>query len=268
MARYLIETSSTDGYQLETTTDVLLIETPTGLVHGPGPGSVHGPAGGGRVHGSTAPIIADTKISALPASIGTAFGQEVMFAINESGTTKKLTGNKWQRWAGNTIRNQSVAVQTPAVTESTYITNSNLLVPSEGLAAGVWLRWTLIYNKTAAGTATRSIVLRCGTAGSISDAALATYTSGTPTGAADVGRHQFTLILRTTGASATTNIAERFSHHLSTTGLTNTNEVICTQGAGATFNSATANLIFGLSITVGTGETLNIQQCLAEAYNL
>lgn len=269
MARYLIETSSTDGYQLEDASGVLLIETPSGLAHGFGVGTIQGPAGGGGlVHGPAAPLLVDTKISALTASIATGMGYDHQFPINEAGTTKKITGRNWQRWAGNTVRNQSLAGQAPSPTNDVYLLNSNIAVPEWGLSAGVWIRWTLIYGKSAAGTAARTIVLRVGTAGNEGDASLASYTSGTPSGVADVGWHQFTLILRTTGGSATSNISERFIHNLSTTGLTNTNETIVTQAAGSTFNSATANLIFGISMTVGTGETLTVYQVLSEVYNL
>jgi len=209
--------------------------------------------------------MADTKISLLTATTAMADANE--FAINEAGTSKKLTGTLVKQWAGNVLRNQSVANQAPGAGATTYLTNSNIAVPVGKLRAGTVFRWTLIFTKTAAGTAARSHLIKVGTAGTTADATIATLTSGTPTAAVDTGIQVITFIVRTIGASATSHGASFASHQLSTTGLF-PNETEVLQGAGTAFDSTVANLIVGLAVTAGASEALTYQQIIAEAYNL
>jgi hypothetical protein len=209
---------------------------------------------------------ADQAISGLTAASAMADANE--FAINEAGTSKKLSGSQVKAWAGNVLRNQSTAAQSPAAGASTYLTNSNIAVPSGLLRIGTVFRWTLVFTKTAAGVAARSHVVRIGTAGTTGDAAIITLTSGTPTAAVDTGYQITTVTIRgPLSASCIAQGASMFTHQLSTTGL-EANETQVLAVTSGTFNATTANLIVGLSVTTGASEALTYQQVIAEAYNL
>jgi hypothetical protein len=109
--------------------------------------------------------------------------------------------------------------------------------------------------------------VKVGTAGTTSDATIATLTSGTPTAVADTGWLRLLWTVRTIGAAATSRASYQAFHQLSTTGLfPNETEVIA--AAGSTFDSTTANLIVGLAITAGASEAMTFEQIVVQAYNL
>jgi hypothetical protein len=190
------------------------------------------------------------------------------FVINEAGTSKKLSGTLMKAWAGNVLRNQSTAAQSPAAGASTYLTNSNIAVPVGLLRIGTVFRWTLVFTKTAAGVAARAHIIRIGTAGTTADAAIVTLTSGTPTAAVDTGYQVVTCIIRgPLSASCIAHGASWAIHQLSTTGLF-PNEAEVLQVTSGTFDATTASLIVGLSVTTGASEALTYQQVITEVYNL
>ena len=211
-------------------------------------------------------LAADTAISNLTAASSMADANE--FVINEAGTSKKLSGTLMKAWAGNVLRNVSTAAQSPAAGASTYLTNSNIAVPTGKLRIGTVFRWTLVFTKTAAGTATRAHIVRIGTAGTTSDAAILTFTSGVPTAAVDQGIQIITVVIRgPLSASCIASGGSSAIHQLSTTGLfANETEVLSV--TSGTFDCTTANLIVGLSVTSGASEALTYEQVIAEAYNL
>ena len=210
--------------------------------------------------------MADTKLSGLTAATAMADANE--FEINEAGTSKKLTGTLIKAWAGNVLRKVSTAAQSPSAGASTYLTDSNIAVPAGLLRVGTVFTWKLAFSKTAAGTAARAHIVRIGTNGSTADAAILTFTSGTPSGAVDTGFQQINVTIR--GPLSASCIAYGLSfgtHQLSTTGLfANETEVLgVTSG---TFDATTANLIVGLSVTMGASELLTYEQIIVEARNL
>lgn len=213
---------------------------------------------------------ADTKITNLTAASAAAGANEL--PINEAGADKKVTVTQIQALLGvnfgNTLRNQSTAAQSPAAGASTYLTNSNISVPVDKLRVGTVFRWTLWFSKTAAGTAARSHIVRIGTAGTTSDAAIVTLTSGTPSAAADQGYQIITVTIRgPLSASCIAHGGSMGTHQLSTTGLfANETEVLLV--TSGTFDCTTANLIVGLSVTTGASEALTYEQVIVEAYNL
>jgi hypothetical protein len=210
--------------------------------------------------------MADTKISALAAAASMADANE--FPINEAGTSKKLTGTLIKAWHGNLIRNVSTASQAPGAGATTYLTNSNIAVPTGKLRIGTWFRWTLIYTKTAAGTAARSHLIKVGTAGTTADATIVTLTSGTPTAAVDTACQIITAVCRgPLSASCIMHGSSAGTHQLSTTGIF-ANEVEALQVTSGTWDATTANLIVGLAVTTGASEALTYQQVIAEAFNL
>ena len=213
--------------------------------------------------------MADTKISGLTAATIAALANE--FAINEAGTSKKLSLDLIRQFlTGNSglPGNQSVASQSPAAAATTYLTNSNIAIPASGLRAGTVLRWRFPVTKTAAGTAAKSLLFKLGTAGAVGDATIITFALPVGTGVVDTGFIEIEVTIR--GPLGASCIAQGYlwmSHNLATTGLINVQEttVIVTSG---TFTSSTANLIAGLAFTAGVAEAWTFPQIIAESLNL
>jgi hypothetical protein len=192
------------------------------------------------------------------------------FAINEAGTSKKLTGTLMKAWAGNVLRNASTAAQAPAGGSSVYLTNSNITIPTGKLRVGTVFRYTLAYSKTAAGTAARSHVFRLGTNGSTADAAILTFTSGATGATVDQGYHTIQITIRGPLSASCIAHGVSFLTHATTgtTGLITANETEVLHVTSSTFDATAASLIAGLSVTVGASEVLTYEQVFAEAYNL
>lgn len=210
--------------------------------------------------------MADTKISALAAATVVADANE--FAINEAGTSKKVTALLLRDYFGDSLSNQSTANQAPAAATLTYLTNSNIAVPSAKLRIGTTFNWWLSLSKTAAGTAANNFHVRLGTAGTTGDAAILTFTTGLGTAAADQGVINIRAIIR--GPLSASCIAQGlfvFDHNLSATGHL-VIPTACIAVTSGTFDATTANLICGLSVTSGASIAYTFQQVIAEAKNL
>jgi hypothetical protein len=209
--------------------------------------------------------MADTKISALTAVTTLAAADE--FAVNQSNASKKVSASVLREFLGSDLVNVSTAAQSPSAGATTYLTSSSVSVPSGKLRAGSSFMWDIIFTKTGAGTAARSVLIKVGTAGTTADATIVTLTSGTPSANADTGYMRVIFTIRTIGAAATSRGSYAGFHQLSTTGLfPNETEVI--SAAGSTFDSTTANLIVGLAITAGASEAMTFEQINVQAFNL
>lgn len=212
----------------------------------------------------------NTAISALTEVASPALdAQEV--PCNDAGTTKKIVlGTDLKPWIGKMLRNSSVAQQALTAAATTYVTGSNITVPVGKLRAGTSFKWRIWMDKTAAGTsAANSVLVKVGTLGTTSDATIATLTpSWTPTANVDDAFMEIGWTVRTIGAAATSQAGLFIARRLnSTTGFANSaaNLVEVIQAAGSTFDSTTASLIVGLSITLGAAVVWNLQQVLTEA---
>jgi hypothetical protein len=163
------------------------------------------------------------------------------------------------------VRNQSVAAQAYTTAEI-YLTGSSLIVPTHLLQAGATCRWRVVLTKTA-GTAAPVFIIRVGTAGTTSDAAIVSFTGfATPSSATDTAFVDIEWILRTTGASATSEGVIRMNHALAATGFSNLTMAV-ERKDGTTFNSAAASLIVGATFNHSTAGAGNIEMVTAELVN-
>lgn len=211
--------------------------------------------------------MADTKISALPAVSSLAAADE--FPVNEAGTTKKGTLTQLNAFLGNTLDNFSVTGQSISATTA-YVTGSSILVPSGLLQVGTFFKWRFSATKTAAGTtAGCAIIVKVGTLGTTGDTSLLTFTMGTPTGVVDTAMFDVMAVVRTIGAgtSAVMGGVMSMSHNLSATGFsTLPGETIRATSAG--FNSTTASLIVGLTITTTALSVWSVEDLTVTVNNL
>jgi hypothetical protein len=210
--------------------------------------------------------MADTKISALTAA-GSALAADE-FAVNEAGTSKKVTGTQLLALFGDSMGNQSTATQAPTAATLTYLTGSNIAVPVGKLRVGTVFVWRVDMTKTAAGIAARTFHVRLGTAGTTGDAAILTFTSALGTAAVDQAWMQLIVTIR--GPLSASCIARgylNFDHEGPATGFMTVKSEVLGVTSGV-FDATVANLIIGLSVTTGASEVITFQQVVAEAKNL
>lgn len=164
--------------------------------------------------------------------------------------------------------NASVADQTINAATSALLTGSVLAIPVGKLRIGTVLRWRLSVSKTNAGTAANTFIFRLGTTGTISDAAIITFTLPVGTAVVDTGEVDITITIR--GPLSASCIAQglfRMTHNLSATGLATIPGVVLKVTSG-TFNATTAGLIASLSCTTAALTVLTFQQVIVEGVNL
>ncbi len=167
------------------------------------------------------------------------------------------------RGAKSRVVNRSVAQQAPAATVRTYLTGSSLAVPAGGLKVGAILRWKFNIAKTAAGTATSTLDIAVGTAGTTADTARVSFTKPAGTAAADEGLVEVQAVVRS--VSATGVIAGTFTlgHNLAATGHAQIPFVAVTTISSGFDNSA-EGLKIGLCLTTGASDAITIENLVAE----
>jgi hypothetical protein len=171
-------------------------------------------------------------------------------------------------------RNVSIAGQAPAANATTYITDSNVLMPPSKMKVRTTFYWRMVVTKTAAGTAAKTILVKLGTAGTTSDATLLTFTLPAGTAVIDDGVIEIFVTIRgPLGASCiaqghlfmTHRLAEVTASEL--TGLIVKRNVTLLVTSSA-FDSTTANLIIGIAFTAGVAEAWTFSQVIVESNGL
>lgn len=202
--------------------------------------------------------IADTSI-ATPAS-----GVTALFV----GSDKILRTKDDAAFCRSFKPNFSTASQAPAATTRTYITGSNIAIPKNKLQIGTCFRWGFNMTKTGAGTATSTIDIAVGTAGTTADTARVSFTKPAGTAVIDEAWCHVYCICRGP-LSASGIFAGQFTmiHNLSATGHAVIPCVVVNTISGA-FDVTVADLIVGLCITTGASDAITIQMVQAEAWNL
>lgn len=175
--------------------------------------------------------------------------------IGDSGRVFPLTG----------AFNTSVAAQTLGTTD-TYVTGSNVLVPSSGVGVGMTYRVSLSLNKTNASTATPIWTVRMGTAAAITDASQWTHTGVAQTAIVETGFYEFVGTIRSIGGSGVLQgslICTR-TGGTAATGLASV-PVVEVSGAAADKAWVSGHQI-GLSINPGASSSWVVTQCIAQLY--
>jgi len=214
--------------------------------------------------------MADTKISALSAVTTPADADEL--AVNQGGSSKKVTLNQLTAYFEQRGRqtNASVAQQNPTGGTATYLTGSDVLIPTGRLQAKSMYRLKFDIHKTAlSGTANVIVTIKIGTAGTVADTTRATVTFGVQTAVADEGAIDINVVFRTVGSgtSAVIQVLGMLDHRLAASGLTNVNTSI-QKVTSSGFDSTVAGSRIGCAVDIGSGTTANINLVQAELFNL
>jgi hypothetical protein len=166
------------------------------------------------------------------------------------------------------INSVSVADQTVNAASTALITGSVINIPSTKLKIGSVIRWRLALSKTGAGSASRSLIVQLGTAGSAADADVITFAMPAGTAVADKGWLEVVVICRGPLSSAGILCGNlTLIHNLSATGLAAIPCVVMQQNS-AGVDVTTASLKLSLVMTTGASEVITIQQVIADTINL
>lgn len=205
--------------------------------------------------------MADTKISALT-NYTAPIGADIIPIVD---TTNSLTkGITLATLHSDGYVNYSTASQASGFAADTYLTGSNIMLPSGSPYVGSLYHLIFDVVKTGAGTATPIITVRYGTAGSTSDTARVTFTFGAGTAAADTGVFDLFLLFRTVGSgtAAVLQGQARLTSNLTTTGLSNAVKALQVTSGG--FDSTPASSIIGASYNGGASASHTVQMVRAE----
>lgn len=161
-------------------------------------------------------------------------------------------------------KNCSIAAQAGFAAD-TYVTGSNLVIPSFSLQARTRLLWRISVSKTAAGLATPIFQIRIGAAAAVADTSRLSLTGTAQTAAIDAGIYTLMATVRNVGASGVLTGSLGLMHNGAAVGLAS-NDGSVVEGNGAGFdNTALAGLNIGLSINGGTSAAWTLTQVQVEA---
>lgn len=182
-----------------------------------------------------------------------------------------LTEDDAGRFYGKSF-NAAVAAQGAGFATDTYVTNSNILIPTIiSLQAKTHVIWQISASKSAASTATPIYSIRLGAAGAIGDTAILALTAPAQTAIADIGTLNVMVTLRNIGASGVLQGTAWWNHRgtvASSTGGTGfandgTGHV---EASSSTFDTTgKGGQFIGLSINGGTSAAWTLTQCIGEA---
>jgi hypothetical protein len=185
--------------------------------------------------------------------------------------TSKLSDGSVQSGPALFLSNQSVTTPAAAFAADTYLVGSNISIPAGFPRVGTTYRLSFDVTKTGAGTATAILIVRIGTLGTTSDAAILTFTFTAQTAVIDNGSFEVLATFRTVGSgtSAVLQGKATLRHKLAATGLTSTAagfEELYVTSAG--FNSTPASSIIGASVNGGASAAWTITLVRAELISL
>lgn len=164
--------------------------------------------------------------------------------------------------------NASTTPQTISAATSALLAGGNIPIPTSKLKIGSSFTWNIIVTKTAAGTAANTFIVRLGTTGTITDAAILTFTLPVGTGVVDTAAIEILVTCRgplsASGVLVGTLILR---HNLAATGFATIPTVVLT-ATSASVDVTVANLIMSVSCTTAASTVLTFPQLIGQALGL
>lgn len=149
----------------------------------------------------------------------------------------------------------------------TWVTDSDMRIPSFGMQARTMFRWVLALSKGAAGAAAPAYTVRIGAARSVADTARLVLNGPLQTAVADDGILTIYVTVRNIGAAGVLQGDMNFDHNLAATGFAN-NATAAVHATSAGFDNtaaAIAGLYISLSVNAGAAAAWTLSQLRAEA---
>lgn len=161
--------------------------------------------------------------------------------------------------------NASTAAQGAGFATDTYLTGSNVIIPSFSVQAGSKIRWRVSASKTAAGTATPIFQVRIGGAATTADTSRLTLTMAAGTAATDVGVFEILLTVRSVSATGVIQGTVSILHNGAAVGFV-TSDGGVVEATSATFdNTALGGQNIGLSLNGGASASWTVTLVHVEA---
>ena len=166
--------------------------------------------------------------------------------------------------------NAAITSQASGFATDTWVTNSDLLIPSWGLQAKTLFLWTISASKTAAGTVAPIYNIRIGSARTTADTARVTLTGPAQTAIADIGTLWIIATVRNIGAAgiiqATAWWVHRGTAASNNSGVGFANDTTGhVEGASAAFDMSTlAGQYVSLSLNGGASAAWTTTQVLSQ----
>ena len=211
---------------------------------------------------------ASNTISVLYNANGTTY---TLYAVtmNPGDVVQYVDGWGWAKIPNSFYPMVSASTATQALgTGETYVTGSSITFPAtRPPQIGTHVRFTFYVTKTAASTATATIQIKWGTAGTTGDTSIQTFSLGAQTAVADTGFVQIDVTFNGP-LSASCIIHGSLAAQHSTAAATGLFGSISPtlDGTSSAFNCTTANGILGLSITAGSGSAWTIDQMEVQVF--
>lgn len=216
--------------------------------------------------------MADIQLAAQSAPSTPSSGNAIQW-VDSIAEIAVLTNDTGRHIARST--NASIAAQGAGFATDTWVTNSDILIPSFSLQAKTTINWAISASKSGAGTAAPIYVIRIGTARSVADTAILTLTGPAQTAIADIGTLNINIVMRTVGGGTSAVMqGTAFWNHRGTAANTTTSgtgfandSTGHVEGTSAGFNSSTmgGGSYVSLSINGGTSASWTLTQCQVEA---
>jgi hypothetical protein len=178
------------------------------------------------------------------------------------------------KWAAPLLTNRSVSTVSAGYAADTYLAGSSIAMPAGGPVVGTVYKCVFDMVKTGAGVAAATVIVRYGTAGTTSDAAILTFTWGAGTAAADNGFFEVFAHFRTVGSGTSAVMVGLNRINKTVVGVTglvsNTTGQLWFLPAvvSSGFNSTPAGSILGVSFNGGASFSGTNTIVQAEAFNL
>lgn len=180
-----------------------------------------------------------------------------------------FTDQSGRHWGHS--HNAAIAAQGAGFSSDTYVTNSDLLIPSFGVQAKTVFTWRISASKTGAGTATPVYSVRIGANRTTGDIARLQLTGPAQTAVADIGTLVIMVTVRTVAASGVLQGTAWWEHRGTSASTTTQGVGFANDGTGhvegtsAGFdNSALGGSYVGLSVDGGASAAWTLTQCFAE----
>jgi hypothetical protein len=165
--------------------------------------------------------------------------------------------------------NYSTIAQTPAATTRTYITGSVVPLGAVGaMRIGTMFRWRFNMTKTAAGTASSTIDIAFGTAGTTADTARVSFTKPGGVANADECCVQIDAICRgpLTSSGIVTGQIVLLDNQTGAGGHLASGKYVFTASVQSSGFDVTAVSMIGVCITTGASDAITIQQVQTQAW--
>lgn len=161
--------------------------------------------------------------------------------------------------------NAYIAAQGAGFATDTYVTDSDILIPSFSLQARTMFRWVFSVSKTAAGTAAPAWNIRIGANRTTADTARLTINGPAQTAVADVGVFVLYVTVRSVGVSGVIQGTISLNHNNAATGLANNDGGVVEATSAGFDNTALGGQFIGISLNGGASAAWTMTQARAEA---